>query len=66
MWTASWSLERAGTAPQRSHTKLGFTILIGSVLAAFWKLGVLQNVGGAWIAIGVTILGGVGLRISAC
>ena len=43
---------------------LGFTILIGGVLAALWKLGVLQNVGGAWIAIGVAILIGVGLMIS--
>jgi len=43
---------------------LGFVILIGGVLAALWKLGVLQNVGGTWIAIGVAILIGVGLMIS--
>ncbi len=43
---------------------LGFAILIGGVLAALWKLGVLQNVSGTWIAIGVAILVGVGLMIS--
>lgn len=43
---------------------LGFAILIGGVLAALWKLGVLQNVSGIWIAIGVAILVGVGIMIS--
>jgi hypothetical protein len=40
---------------------LGFAILVGGVLAALWKLGVLQNVSGIWIAIGVAILMGVGI-----
>jgi hypothetical protein len=43
---------------------LGFTLLIGGLLAALWKLGVLQNIGGTWIAIGVAVLVGVGLMIS--
>jgi hypothetical protein len=43
---------------------LGFAILVGGVLAALWKLGVLQNVSGIWIAIGVAILMGVGIMIS--
>ncbi len=43
---------------------LGFTLLIGGVVAALWKLGALHNVGGTWIAIGVAILLGVGLMVS--
>ena len=43
---------------------LGFAILVGGVLAALWKLGVLQNVSGIWIAIGVAILIGMGIMIS--
>lgn len=43
---------------------VGFTILIGGVIAALWKLGLLQNISGTWIAIGVAILVGLGLMIS--
>ncbi len=43
---------------------LGFTVLIGGILAALWKLGVLQNVSATWIVIGVAILMGLGLMIS--
>jgi len=43
---------------------LGFTILSAGILAALWKLGVLQNIGATWIAIGIAILMGVGLMIS--
>ncbi len=43
---------------------VGFVILIGGVLAAFWKLGLLQNIDTSWIMIGVAILVGFGLMIS--
>jgi len=43
---------------------LGFTILMGGVFAALWKLGALQNIDTTWIVIGVAILLGVGLMIS--
>ena len=43
---------------------VGFVILIGGVLAALWKLGVLQNIDTTWIAIGVAILIGIGIMIS--
>ena len=42
----------------------GFVLLIGGVLAALWKLGILQNVDPTWIGIGVVILAGVGIMIS--
>jgi len=43
---------------------VGFVILIGGVLAALWKLGVLQSVDPVWIGIGVVILLGIGIMIS--
>ena len=43
---------------------LGFALFIGGVLAAFWKLGVLQNIETTWIVIGVVILAGVGIMIA--
>ena len=43
---------------------VGFAILIGGVLAALWKLGVLQHIETTWIVIGVAILAGIGIMIS--
>jgi len=42
----------------------GFSLLIGGVLAALWKLGILQNIETTWIVIGVVILAGVGIMVS--
>ena len=42
----------------------GFALLIGGVLAALWKLGILQNIETTWIVIGVVILVGVGIMVS--
>jgi hypothetical protein len=39
-------------------------LLIGGVLAALWKLGILQNIETSWIVIGVVILTGVGIMVS--
>ena len=43
---------------------LGFILLIGGVLAALWKLGILQNIETTWIVIGVVILAGVGIMVA--
>ena len=43
---------------------VGFTLLIGGVLAALWKLGILQTVETTWIVIGVVILAGLGIMFS--
>lgn len=42
----------------------GFVILIGGVLAAMWKLGVLQEIETTWIVIGIAILTGLGIMVS--
>ena len=43
---------------------VGFVILIGGVLAALWKLGILQTIETTWIVIGVVILVGLGIMVS--
>ena len=43
---------------------VGFVILLGGILAALWKLGILANIGTTWTIIGLAILLGFGLMIS--
>jgi hypothetical protein len=43
---------------------LGYVVLIGGVLAALWKLGVLASIGLTWTVIGVVILIGFGIMIA--
>jgi len=42
----------------------GFVVLIGGVLGALWKLGILANIGTTWTAIGVVIAIGFGIMIA--
>jgi hypothetical protein len=43
---------------------VGFVILVGGILAALWKLGLLAEIGITWTLIGVVILVGFGIMIS--
>ena len=43
---------------------VGFIILVGGVLAALWKMGVLERIGMTWTIIGVVILIGLGIMIA--
>ena len=43
---------------------LGYAILLAGIVAALWKIGVLQRVGDAWTAIGVVIALGIGIMVS--
>ena len=43
---------------------VGFVILIGGVLAALWKLGILDSIGATWTVIGVVIAIGLGIMIA--
>ena len=43
---------------------VGFVFLIGGVLAALWKLGILASIGTTWTLIGVVIAIGIGIMIS--
>ena len=42
----------------------GFVVLLGGVLAALWKLGVLARIGTTWTLIGLAIAVGVGIMIA--
>ena len=43
---------------------LGFVIVIGGLLAALWKLGVLESIGATWTVIAVVIAIGIGIMIA--
>ena len=43
---------------------IGYIVLIGGVLAALWKMGVLARVGALWTVIGVVILIGAGIMMA--
>jgi small-conductance mechanosensitive channel len=42
----------------------GYVIVIGGLVAALWKLGVIDRVGPAWTAIGLAIAVGLGMILS--
>lgn len=43
---------------------VGYIILIGGVIAALWKLGVLETIGTTWTLIGVVIAIGIGIMLA--
>ena len=43
---------------------LGYVILMGGLLAALWKLGVLASIGTAWTLIGIVIAIGIGIMLA--
>ena len=43
---------------------VGFVVLIGGLLAALWKLGILESIGTTWTVIGVVIAIGLGIMVS--
>ncbi len=40
---------------------VGWIVLVGGLLAALWKIGVLASIGTTWTVIGVAILTGFGI-----
>lgn len=43
---------------------VGYVIVLGGLIAALWKMGVIERVGAGWTAIGVVIAVGLGVMIS--
>lgn len=43
---------------------VGYVILMGGLLAALWKMGVLATIGTTWTLIGVVIAIGLGIMIA--
>lgn len=42
----------------------GFIILGGGILAALWKLGILETIGMTWTVIGTAIFIGIGIMVA--
>ena len=43
---------------------LGFVILVGGILAALWKTGVLESIGAFWTGVGIVITIGLGIMFA--
>ena len=43
---------------------VGFVVLVCGVLAALWKMGILDSIGTTWTVIGVVIAIGFGIMIA--
>lgn len=43
---------------------LGYIIFVAGVIAALWKMGVLEHLGTTWTIIGLVIAVGVGIMIA--
>ena len=43
---------------------VGYVIFIGGLVAALWKMGVIERVGAGWTVIGIVIAIGLGFMIS--
>ena len=43
---------------------VGFVFMLGGILAALWKLGILASIGMTWTVIGVVIAIGLGIMIA--
>ena len=43
---------------------LGFVVMLGGIIAALWKSGVLERIGTTWTIIGIVIAIGIGIMIA--
>jgi len=43
---------------------VGYVLVLGGLVAALWKTGVIERVGPGWTAIGIVIAVGLGFMIS--
>ena len=43
---------------------VGYIVMLGGILAALWKSGVLERIGATWTIIGVVIAIGIGIMVA--
>jgi hypothetical protein len=43
---------------------VGYVILVGGILAALWKTGVLASIGAFWTVVGIVVAIGLGIMIA--
>jgi hypothetical protein len=61
---AVWSGARRQIVKWTGMYLVGFLVLLGGVVAALWKLGVLASIGTTWTLIGIAIAVGIGIMIA--
>jgi hypothetical protein len=40
---------------------IGYVLVVAGIIAALWKVGVLERIGGFWLGIGLLIAVGIGI-----
>jgi hypothetical protein len=58
-----WIQEDAGMRFTSMYL-MGYAIFVAGLIAALWKLGILERIGTTWSLIGVVILIGLGIMMS--
>jgi hypothetical protein len=43
---------------------VGYLVMLGGILAALWKSGIMERIGTTWTIIGVVIAVGIGIMIA--
>ena len=43
---------------------VGYLFVVGGLIAALWKLGIVERLGATWMAIGIAIAIGIGIMVS--
>ena len=43
---------------------IGYVIFVGGLMAALWKLGILERIGTTWTVIGIVIAIGIGIMMA--
>ena len=43
---------------------VGYVLVVAGVIAALWKIGVLERIGGFWLAVGLVVAVGIGLILA--
>ncbi len=43
---------------------VGFLVMLGGIIAALWKSGLMERIGATWTIIGVVIALGIGIMIA--
>jgi hypothetical protein len=43
---------------------IGYVLVVAGIIAALWKIGVLERIGGFWLGIGLVIAVGIGIILA--
>lgn len=43
---------------------VGFLVMLGGIIAALWKLGIIHRIGTTWTIIGIVIAVGIGIMFA--